>query len=190
MRKSSAGKIGFLCVAALIAVFYSAAGDRDKPAAGLETLEEAAREESARKESARGRPRTEALRGRVVWLADGLERRFGVKTVPEARENMLALETKDGQVLPIVEDLRGRSFRADERLRDMQVELLVRRYRRSPLVQVVRIHEIKDDGKYLLDYWCDICSIVMFETGHCDCCQDLNRLRKRLLDSRGNPVDQ
>ena len=133
---------------------------------------------------------TESLRGQVVWLADALERRFGVKTIPEAKEHILALEAKEGHIFPIVEDLRGHSFRTDERLKTMQVELLVRRYRGSQLIQVVRIYEIKDDAKNLIDYWCDVCSIVMFETGPCECCQDHNRLRKRLVDKGGNLVEQ
>jgi hypothetical protein len=126
--------------------------------------------------------RTESIPGRVVWMAEALARRYGVTSVPEAQERILAIETVDGNVLPIVEDLRGRSFRADERLRAMDVELLVRRYDAVPMIQILKIHEIKDGKKYVIDYWCDICSIVMFETGPCACCQDDNRLRKRLVD--------
>ena len=124
----------------------------------------------------------ESLRGRVVWMAEALERRYGITSVPEAKDHILAIETVDGDLLPIVEDLRGRSFRTDERLRAIDVELLVRRYEAVPMVQILKIHEIKDGKKYVIDYWCDICSIVMFETGPCACCQDDNRLRKRLVD--------
>ena len=180
MRKSKVGQIGCLCALLFVVALYSFSDEGDKPVIGKAAPEEAATAEY----------RTESLRGQVVWLADALERRFNVKTVPEVKEHVLALETKEGRVFPIVEDLRGHSFRTDERLRVMPVELLVRRYRGSSLVQVIRIYEIKDDAKYLVDYWCDVCSIVMFETGPCECCQDHNRLRKRLLDKRGNPIDQ
>lgn len=122
---------------------------------------------------------TENVRGRVVYLSEALQRRFGVKTVPEANQRVLALETTDEQLLPLVEDGRGRSFRKDSRLRNMDVELYVRRYRGAPLLQVMRIYELKDDKKFLVDYWCDTCAIVMFEDGPCDCCQDHNRIRKR-----------
>ena len=134
--------------------------------------------------------RTETLSGKVVWLADALERQFGIKTVPEAKERSLALETDDGHVLPIVEDLRGRSFRTDNRLREMQVELRVRRYRRSPLIQVIRIYEVVKGAKYAIDYWCDVCAITMFEKGPCSCCQDENRLRRRRLDRQGEPAEE
>jgi len=122
---------------------------------------------------------TESVHGRVVWLAEALERRYRVQSVPEAAQRTLALQTRDGQLHPLVEDLRGRSFRKDQRLRDMDLELLVRRYEGSPTLQVLRIYEVQKDSKYLVDYWCDVCAITMFEDGPCDCCQDHNRLRKR-----------
>ena len=78
-----------------------------------------------------------------------------------------------------MEDARGRSLRIDKRLRAMDLELLVRRYHGSPMVQVIRIYEWGEDGKYIVDYWCDVCAIPMFQAGPCDCCQEANRLRKR-----------
>ena len=131
-----------------------------------------------------------SLPGRVVWLSEALERQFGINTVPEAKQRVLALETTDRQVIPIVEDVRGRAFRNDPRLREMDVELLVRRYLRSPMVQIVRIYERTDDGKFLIDYWCDVCAIVMFEAGPCSCCQDDNQLRRRRVDPLGNPLEE
>ncbi len=122
---------------------------------------------------------TKTLRGRVVWLNEALARRHGVKTVPEAAERVLALETADGQLFPIVEDIRGRSFRRDKRLRNIDVELPVRQYEGSPFVQVIQIFAVKKDGKYELDYWCEICAIAMFELKACDCCQADIELRSR-----------
>jgi hypothetical protein len=126
---------------------------------------------------------TRILRGRVVWLSEAMERRFGVQAVREARERILALETPDGVLYPLVEDLRGRSFRKDQRLREMDLELLVRQYRGVPMVQVIQVAEVSDAGRFLVDYWCDTCSIVMYEDGPCDCCQEHNRLRKRPVES-------
>ncbi|MEO2016888.1 MAG: hypothetical protein ABGZ53_21230 [Fuerstiella sp.] len=126
--------------------------------------------------------RKELVRGQVVWLADGLKSKFGISTVPEVAENSLALLTKDGQLLPIVENLRGRAFRKDERLRDRDMEILARRYDNQPLLQILRVYEIEDGKRFEVDYWCDICAIVMFETGPCACCQDDNRLRRRLVE--------
>ena len=114
-----------------------------------------------------------------MWLAEALKRRYGISTQPDASKRVLALETTKGKLLPLLEDLRGRSFRTDERLRKMDVELLVRRYEAHPMLQVVRIQELRGDQKLIVDYWCDICSIVMFEEGFCACCQADNRMRKR-----------
>ena len=130
---------------------------------------------------------TQTIQGRVVWMSEALKRRFGINLVPEAKERLLALDTTDGKLLPILEDARGRSFRVDKRLREMEVELLVRRYKQLPMLQVIRVYEIKKDRKLIVDYWCDICAIVMFELGPCDCCQDTNRLRKRPSDEYGTP---
>jgi hypothetical protein len=132
---------------------------------------------------------TLTLQGKVGWLADSLQQRFGIRTVPEARERVLCLETDAAKIYPLVEDLRGRSFRSDKRLRDLPVELIVRRHEGAPVVQVIRIYEIRGKEKYELDYWCDVCAIAMYETGPCECCQDHNRLRKRLVDERGAPVE-
>lgn len=120
-----------------------------------------------------------SLRGRVVWLAEALHRLHGIKTVPEAAQRTLALETPDGTLHPLIEDIRGRAFRRDERLRKMKVELLVRQHSGSPLVQVVRAFELTKGGKLELDYWCEICSIAMFELKECDCCQGPIELRRR-----------
>lgn len=122
---------------------------------------------------------TVSLRGRVEWCSGVLTRRFGVNEVPEAAERVLVLETPAGELHPLAEDIRGRAFRRDARLRHVDVELLARRYRGSPFVQVIQAFELRPDGKYELDYWCDICSITMFELKECDCCQGPIELRRR-----------
>jgi hypothetical protein len=131
-------------------------------------------------------PHREAtLRGRVVWFAEALERRWNVKTVPESAHRVLALEMKDGTLVPLLEDVLGRAFRVDKRLRDLEdCELLVRRYRGVPAVKVVRVFTHENGKKYELDYWCEICSIAMFELKVCDCCQGDIELRRRLVESK------
>ena len=123
--------------------------------------------------------KTKTVYGRVVWMAEALARRHGVQTVLENAEQVQALETKDGRLLPIIEDIRGRSFRRDGRLRDMEVELLVREYQGTPMLQVIRICQTAEEGKFEIDYWCDICAIAMFELKPCDCCQGPIELRRR-----------
>lgn len=122
---------------------------------------------------------TEVLSGRVVFLAEALDRKFSVKSVTEAADRILAVETKEGTLVPLVEDTRGRAFRVDPRLRKLDLELTVRRYEGSPAVQVIRVCELAKEGKYEIDYWCEICSIPMFELKECECCQGPIELRKQ-----------
>ena len=133
--------------------------------------------------------RTELIRGRVLWQADALKKEFDITTVPEAAESSLAFFTAKGKLLPIVENLRGRAFRKDARLRDRDLELSVRIYEKHPYVQVVTVYEVDEDRRYEIDYWCDVCAIVMYETGPCACCQDANRMRKRIVKD-GIPQDE
>src|SRR4029079_12855580 len=126
--------------------------------------------------------RTETLRGRVVFLAEVLEKHSGIRAVPEARERILALQTADGTLIPLLEDARGRAFRRDERLREMNVELVVRRYEKNPLAQIIRVMEVTKDGRYEIDYWCDICAIATVEKKDCECCQGPVELRRRKVD--------
>ncbi len=127
---------------------------------------------------------SQRVRGRVVWLNDALKEAFEISTVPEARDRVLAVATDDGKLIPLVENLRGRAFRTDERLRNRSMEIWVRRYQDHPFAQVLRIFEISEGKMFEVDYWCDICAIEMFETGPCSCCQDDNRLRKRPVDPK------
>ena len=158
------------CFCLLPLLFLSYANPQEK--AGEDTLE---------KKPVDSKYRTELIRGRVLWLADALKNEFDITSVPEAAENSLVFFTKEGKLLPIVENLRGRAFRKDARLRDKELELSVRIYEKHPYVQVVTVCEVDEDRRYEIDYWCDVCAIVMFETGPCACCQDANRLRKRIV---------
>jgi hypothetical protein len=153
--------IQLLLISALIALWTSFACAADEPP------------------KPRPKYKTELLRGRVVFLAEAMQRRFGAKTVKEAGERILALETAVGTLHPIYEDTRGRAFRSDKRLRDREVTLLVRRYDGSPVVQVIRLFANNKSGLAELDYWCDICAIPMFELKPCDCCQGPIRLREQ-----------
>jgi hypothetical protein len=117
-------------------------------------------------------------RGKAVYLAEALRRLHNVQSVDEAKERTLAIETKDGTLIPLVEDVRGRAFRNDERLRKMNIEVLIRKFKGSPAGQVIRLYEITDEGKFEIDYWCEICSIAMYELKICECCQGEIELRK------------
>ena len=125
---------------------------------------------------------TETLRGKVVWLSEALRRLYGVATDPAAAESSVVLEAPDGHLLPISPDTRGQSFVVDGRLRDIDLELPVRRYQGVSLVQVIRVLSRRADGLYEIDYWCDICAIPMYILKPCECCQGPTRLREQLIE--------
>ena len=123
---------------------------------------ESAATDTADRQSAPAEFEVTRVRGQVVWFAEALQAQLKIEAVPESTERVLALQTTDGQIFPLIEDLRGRAFRIDKRLREMQVELLVRKYQATPALQILRVYEIDKDGqKFQVDYWCDICSITM-----------------------------
>jgi hypothetical protein len=124
---------------------------------------------------------TLSLRGKIVWQAEALERKYDVATDPDAAKFVIALETADGLV-PIVKDFRGRGFHLDPKLHDFDWELLVRKFAGSPAVQVVRTYAWRDGKKFEFDYWCDICAIPMYELKECECCQGPIRFRFREAD--------
>ena len=168
--------LAILVIAATVAVLGFAPSGSAPPHASLLAADPAA-----------ARHETLSLRGRVVWLAEALERRFGISTDSDAAHWQVALDGEDGQIYPIAKDARGRGFMLDERIRDIDLELLVRRYKGSPVVQVIGIHSIKEDGKYELDYWCDVCAIPMYELKPCECCQEPIRIRERKVDEGERP---
>lgn len=123
----------------------------------------------------------ESVRGRVCWAAEAMRRLHGVESDADAAESLIVLETPAAELHPLVKDARGRGFYKDERLRQMELELLVRRYPGSPLLKVIRVYRLREGARYELDYWCDVCAISMYELKECECCQGPIRLRERLV---------
>lgn len=121
-------------------------------------------------------PARQLLRGKVVRLPEALARRD--LRVAEEMDNHVVLETRAGELIPILADWRGRAFYQDERLRDRPVELVGFRREGIPYLQVLMVFTFDEDGsRQYTDYWCDICSIPMYEIKPCDCCQAPIRLR-------------
>ena len=125
----------------------------------------------------------ELLSGKVVFLQEALKRR-GVKAADEFKTQVV-LETEEGELVPIVPDWRGRAFYQDEQLRDRRVDLVGSRQKAAPYLQVQMVFVFDEKGtRQYMDYWCDICSIAMYEIKPCDCCQEKIRLR---LQPQGLP---
>jgi hypothetical protein len=140
-----------------------------------ESLREMATDSKARSKDKDDAPK-ELFSGKVVNLQEALKR-HGVKSFDEFK-SQVALETEGGELIPIVPDWRGRAFYQDERLRDRRVDLVGTRQKAAPYLQVLMIFVFDDKGtRQYMDYWCDVCSIPMYEIKPCDCCQADIRLR-------------
>ncbi|HUG93978.1 MAG TPA: hypothetical protein VML55_24320 [Planctomycetaceae bacterium] len=115
--------------------------------------------------------------GKVVMLLEALKRRK-ISTAEDEWKGQVVLETDDGRLIPIVPDWRGRAFFQDERLRNRKVELAGYRPAGTPYLKVLMVFTFNDQGeRQYTDYWCDICSIPMYEIQPCECCQEPIRLR-------------
>ena len=137
---------------------------------------EAAKSSTAKDVEKSDETKKELFSGKVVLLQEALKRR-GVKSYDEFKEQAV-LETDKGELIPIVSDWRGRALFQDERLRDRRIELVGTRQKAAPYMQVLMVFLFDDKGtRQYMDYWCDVCSIPMYEIKPCDCCQADIRLR-------------
>jgi hypothetical protein len=126
-------------------------------------------------------PARELFRGKVVPLADALKRR-DIQTAEEMDDHVV-LETDAGDLIPILADWRGRAFYQDQRLCDRKVDLVGFRREGLPYLQILMVFTFdEDDRRQYTDYWCDICSIPMYEIKPCECCQGEIRLRFQQRD--------
>lgn len=118
----------------------------------------------------------ELFSGKVIELSQALKKRGIPHT--EEMQGQVVLETDAGELIPIVSDWRGRAFFQDERLRNRRVDLVGRRLPGVPYLQILMVFTFDKEGqRNYTDYWCDICSIPMYEIKDCECCQGPIRLR-------------
>jgi hypothetical protein len=169
-------------VVASYAVFASHALFAQPPAEADAQKDVAAADNTA--EPAATKPPQRLFSGRVVFLSEALKRR-GIPAYDEIKEQVV-LETAAGDLIPIVPDWRGRAFFQDARLRDRKVDLVGLKRTGNPYIQVLMVFTFdKHDRRQLMDYWCDTCSIPMYEIKLCECCQEAIRIRFRNQDLPG-----
>jgi len=126
-------------------------------------------------------PPKELFSGQVVLLSDALQKR-GIETYDESG-NHVVLETDGGDLIPILADWRGRAFYQDENLRNRKVELIAFRRPGLPYLNVIAVYTFDEQGERMYtDYWCDVCSIPMYQIQPCECCQGPVRLRFQKQD--------
>lgn len=158
-----------LTLPAVLWVAFAAAAEPNRPESPQTEASESPADKSPR-------PAPDLFEGQVVMLRDALKRRNIAAS--EEFDNQVVLETAKGELIPIVPDWRGRAFYQDERLRNRRVQLVGIRKEGVPYLQVLIVFTFDEMGvRQYTDYWCDICSIPMYEIKPCDCCQQPIRLR-------------
>jgi hypothetical protein len=121
------------------------------------------------------------FRGKVVLVREALARRK-IETREEF-DKQVALETDSGELIPIAPDWRGRAFFQDEHLRNRRVELVGKRAKGVPYLQVLIIFTFDENGtRQYTDYYCDTCGFAMYEIKPCECCQGPVHLRYQPRD--------
>jgi len=158
---------GLLWIAAASCAVEVRGEEKNAPAPSAVAEDQSEKQDKAHKE---------LLTGQVKFLGPALRAR-GVKAYDEM-DKQIVLIAENGELVPLVADWRGRAFYQDERLRDRKVQLVVRRRPDNPYAQVLIVYTFDEKGKRkYTDYWCDICSIPMYEIKECECCQGPIRLR-------------
>jgi len=138
-------------------------------------------EEPARQVS----PRIEVLRGKVVSLNERLARQ-GIRLDPDAGLQ-LAFESTEGKALPLVRDAASLMFYRDARLLDRPLEVRARVVPNTGLLQLLEVFGLKDEQRFEIYYWCEVCAIKRFtleKTGVCECCGGAMELRERKVERK------
>jgi len=103
------------------------------------------------------------------------------------RGDQPVLRTASGERVLIEGDEDSLKVLRDPRLAGREMEILgtrlgASRFRAGPFYQK-NILVIKNGKKYLVTYWCDVCSIRSYTPGQCACCQEETELDLRPVDS-------
>ena len=117
-----------------------------------------------------------AFKGNVVPL-DKLLAKQDIKLDPDAAA-LLALQTEDGKVYPLVKDAGARMFFKDTRLLNRPMRITGRLVAGGAFLQVVGVQSYVKGKLCDVYYWCDICAIRTNEHGICDCCGGPTELRE------------
>ena len=148
-----------------------------QPSVGSKKKKPEKKSENEKKSEKKSPPKS-VFKGTVVLAGAALKKR-GIQVAKEM-ENQAVLETPAGELIPIAADWRGRAFYQDKRLRGRKVELVGYRRKGIPYLQVLTVFMFNAKGqREEMDYWCDICSIPMYEIKDCECCQGPILLRFR-----------
>lgn len=120
------------------------------------------------------------LRGRVVPFRKAAER-WGVELVEDWGADLLALDADDGRVLPLLPTHAARFFYQDPAMWDRPMEIVGRFFPSLGSLEMIEVHSLHGGKPYEIYYWCEICSIQLFQKKRCECCQGPLEVREQPL---------
>jgi hypothetical protein len=115
--------------------------------------------------------------GRYCAQAEGTLGSGGGAALPEG--DSLVFVTLDGQKHTVTGDIFSLGQLRDPRLAGRVWELEGIPAPNAPF-EIQKLFTIKDDKRYVVTYYCDVCHIYTHEPGKCMCCQDETVLQEHL----------
>lgn len=123
-------------------------------------------------------PDVMTLDGEAVLYGPALRKRLKLELVDDSLDKVVAYETKDGRLIPILPTEAGLFFLRDERVRNKPMRITARLHHNESALEVITFHSLVDGKPNEIYYWCEICSIQMYHLKDCDCCQGPIELRE------------
>lgn len=134
--------------------------------------------ESGTAQGRKGDTNVVTLDGEAVLYGPALRKRLKLELVDESLDKVVAYETKDGRLIPILPTEAGLFFLRDERVRNKPMRVTARLHQNESSLEVITFHSLVDGKPNEIYYWCEICSIQMYHLKDCDCCQGPIELRE------------
>ena len=123
-------------------------------------------------------PVTHTLSGTVLLLSD-VVRTAGISADSDPIAKQVVVQSKSGEITPLLSDEASRALFVDERLRNRQTEVKYRKVAGFPYIQVVSF-KIEENGALRTpEYYCEICTISVRFPQICPCCQGEMVLRMK-----------
>ena len=122
----------------------------------------------------------EQLRGRIVCLAEEMQKSFGV-VVPASHEHLLGFKTADGKYFTLIRTRTSEALFMDKRLLEKDLILIGRTLPDTRIFDTFSIRSVKGAKIYELYYYCDICAIKAVSPEECQCCRGPVRLVEKPL---------
>ena len=118
------------------------------------------------------------LDGQAVFMGPALKKKLGRELLDAALDDVVAFESTDGKLFPILPTESGLFFYRDERVRQKPMRIKGRWHDKLQMLEIIDRYSLVDGKPNEIYYWCEICSIQIYHLKDCDCCQGPIELRE------------